>query len=166
MTITLTDVTISTYHNQPSLYLIMVRKTKARYYGGGSDKYQIMIVSALEYYEEGLNSLLNNQELVSTETDLLENYLKEERDQADDAAYEVRMETTDIGTLLGQKGEAEYKYKRIIQDALNYYINGLNKSEKIISEKLGKDSRLGKDILHYYGEQKRMAKSMRGGESE
>ena len=100
--------------------------------------------------------------MVSTETDLLENYLKEERDQADDAAYVVRMETTDVGTLLGQQGEAEYKYKRIIQDSLTYYVNGLDKSEKIISEKLGKDSRLGKAILHYYSEQKKMAKSMRG----
>lgn len=144
----------------------MVRKTKSRYYGGGSDKYQIMIVSALEYYEEGLNSLLNNRELVSTETDLLENYLKEERDQAADAAYEVRIETTDVGALLEREGENEYEHKRIIDDALTYYINGLNKSEKIISEKLGKDSRLCKAILHYYGEQKRMAKSMRRGEPE
>jgi hypothetical protein len=163
MTITIEDVTINTYHKLTTISsLTVIRKTKARYYGGGSDTYQIMIVSALEYYEEGLNSLLNNQELVSTETDLLENYLKDERDQAADAAYEARIETTDVRALLEREGENEYKHKRIIEDALAYYINGLNKSEKIISEKLGKDSRLGKAILHYYGEQKRMAKSMRG----
>ena len=139
----------------------MIRKTKkGRYYGGGSDKLQIMIVSALEYYEEGLDSLLNNQELVSTETDMFENYLEDERDQALDAAYDVRIETRDIGILLEQEGEKEYKYKRIIEDAVTYYIYGLDRSEKMIIEKLGKDSRVGKAILQYYGEQKRMAKSM------
>jgi hypothetical protein len=141
----------------------MVRKTKkGRYYAGGSNKYQLMVVSALEYYEEGLNSLLDNEEIVSTETDMFENYLEEAKKDANNAAYELRMDTEDISVLLEGKGETEYEYKDIVNDALTYYINGLEKSEKMILEKLGKDSKVSKGILHYYREQKEMAKSMEG----
>ena len=77
-------------------------------------------------------------------------------------AYELRMDTEDISVLLEGKGETEYEYKDIVNDALTYYINGLEKSEKMILEKLGKDSKVSKGILHYYREQKEMAKSMKG----
>ncbi|HEY1249405.1 MAG TPA: hypothetical protein VGE97_10490, partial [Nitrososphaera sp.] len=116
-------------------------------------------ISALEYYKGTLETLINDQEIVPTETDRFENYLENARNDAAIAAEEIRAEPRNIGELIDTSA---FKHKNIVHDALSYYIRGLVKSEKTIFDKFGEDKEVSKSIVHYYNEQKKLAGSLLG----
>ncbi len=119
-----------------------------------------MVVGALEYYKGTIETLLNDQEIVPTETDdTFKNYLEDTRNEAAIAPEEIRAEPRSIGELVDTSA---FKHKNIVRDALSYYIRGLVKSEKTIFDKFGEDKEVSKRIAHYYNEQKKLAGSLLG----
>ena len=136
----------------------MLHPKKDRDYAN-RDKFQYVVISALEYYKGTLETLLNDQEIVPTEADTFENYLEAVRNEAAIAAEEIRAEPRNIGELIDTSA---FKHKNIVRDALSYYIRGLVKSEKTIFDKFGEDKEVSKSIAHYYNEQKKLAGSLLG----
>ena len=135
----------------------MLHPKKDRDYAN-RDKFQYVVVGALEYYKGTIETLLNDQEIVPTETDdTFKNYLEDARNEAAIAAEEIRAEPRSIGELVDTSA---FKHKNIVRDALSYYIRGLVKSEKTIFDKFGEEKEFSKSIAHYYNEQKKLAGSL------
>ena len=136
----------------------MLHPKKDRDYAN-RDKFQYVVVGALEY-KGTIETLLNDQEIVPTETDdTFKNYLEDARNEAAIAGEEIRAESCSIGELVDTSA---FKHKNIVRDALSYYIRGLVKSEKTIFDKFGEDKEVSKRIANYYNEQKKLAGSLLG----
>jgi hypothetical protein len=135
--------------------MVMLHPKKDREYAN-RDKLQYVVVSALEYYKGTLETLVADQVLVPTETDMFENYLENAINEAAIAATEIRAEPRNISDVYYTSA---FKHKIIVREALIHYIRGLQKSEKTIFEKIGENS-VSERVAHYYHEQQRIAESL------
>ncbi|MDQ3967618.1 MAG: hypothetical protein M3275_04385 [Thermoproteota archaeon] len=82
--------------------------------------------------------------------------------QAHIATEELRQDPySDITTVV-----KEEEYRSIVKEALTYYLAALEKSTKIVQEKLGAGSSSSKPILAHYNNEIRLANNLKQSVSE
>jgi hypothetical protein len=101
---------------------------------GDLDKFRVMVIRSLRYYQTMLNDLLNNEEGERFQgvVNPFGNYLADTVKRADKAARDIKEDPTEIITFVKQD-----RHRAVVREALAFYISELRKREEIIREGLG-----------------------------